>query len=416
MGLQMNRTMSVSQLANYIKGVFDDETLLHDVTLVGEVTDISYSDKHTFIALADGAFSVRCVHFFSRDKIEKGDKLALIGSVGFYDKRGTVSFTYKEFRSQGVGDKNIKLAALKQKLFELGYFENRPKLPKYITYVIAVTSADGAAIRDFIRVVHDKNPFVRIGVYPVKVQGTDAAEQMTEAITSLQCSDAQAIVLCRGGGSDEDLDSFNNERLATAVALSRIPVISAVGHEIDYTLCDYCAGTRAGTPSIAGEIVNARASKVAEDIFSALCGIQEQIALRCERNRRNLEKASAATAFAVSARLSDTSAKLGLYVERCAFSAKRRIVRTGSKLNCAAVRLRAAAGLRLAGDGAIVEKLSVRLSALDPHRIIKVGYAAVRCGGKRISAVGQLKAGSDVDLLFFDGAAKASVTCVSEYE
>ena len=128
-----------------------------------------------------------------------------------------------------MGDKNARLNELKEKLCALGYFENRPQLPRYIVNVVAVTSPDGAAIRDFLRVVYDKNPFVKIRVYPVKVQGEGAAAQMAQAIARLQSYRTDVIVLCRGGGSDEDLDCFNDEKLATAVALSEIPIISAVG-------------------------------------------------------------------------------------------------------------------------------------------------------------------------------------------
>ena len=158
----MNRTMSVAQLSGYLKGMFDDEELLHDVTLTGEVAEVTYSDRHTFLVLADGDCSVRCVHFSARDNIEKGMRVALRGSVGFYGRRNTVSFVYSEFFMQGVGDKNARLAELKRKLGSLGYFENRPQLPKYLTDVTVITSPDGAAIRDFIRVVHGKNPFARI--------------------------------------------------------------------------------------------------------------------------------------------------------------------------------------------------------------------------------------------------------------
>ena len=146
----MNRAMTVAQLSAYLRGVFDDEELLHDVTLTGEVTEVSYSDRHTFITLAEGAYSVRCVHFSARDKIEKGARVALRGSVSFYDKRNSVSFNYSEFFLQGVGDKNARLNELKEKLCALGYFENRPQLPRYIVNVVAVTSPDGAAIRDFL--------------------------------------------------------------------------------------------------------------------------------------------------------------------------------------------------------------------------------------------------------------------------
>ncbi|MCH5155545.1 MAG: exodeoxyribonuclease VII large subunit [Clostridiales bacterium] len=408
----MNRQMTVSQLSRYIKGVFEDEELLHDITLSGEVSDISYSDKHTFIVLTDGAFSVRCVHFCSRDRIEKGAVVALRGSVNFYEKRSSVSFTYTEYFLQGVGDKNTRLLELKQKLSDLGYFTDRPQLPKYIVRVVAVTSPDGAAIRDFIRVVHDKNPFVRIEVFPVKVQGEGAANRMCDAIAKLQSYNTDAIVLCRGGGSDEDLDAFNDEKLAVAVATSRIPVISAVGHEIDYTLCDFCAGTRAGTPSIAGEIVNAHAGRIMTDLAVYVTAIKSLTESKYQRSVLKMNRLGKATTYAATTRISKQ-----YNVLRTATSAMSR--RTSFLLESAAratadcaEKLKPALAVKYSTNREKTDKLFALLNALDPHRIIKVGYAAVLKKGVRIAGATALKPNDDIDLIFADGIATAHITDV----
>lgn len=408
----MNRTMSVAQLASYLKGVFDDEELLHDVTLTGEVAEISYSDKHTFLVVADGAYSVRCVHFSSRDRVEKGARVALTGSVAFYDRRASVSFIYRELRLCGAGEKNARLLELKQKLFALGFFENRLRLPKYILSVAAITSADGAAVRDLIRVVHDKNPFVSIKVYPVKVQGEGAAAQMTEAINRLQSFDTDAIVLCRGGGSDEDLDAFNDEGLATAVALSRIPVISAVGHEVDNTLCDFCAGTRAGTPSIAGEIINAHASAVTDDIVCAMLDIKRNVAARYEREVTRVGRYGKAAVYALSRRTDGCLHRLTLDAHRCMYAVKAKAAAGADSVGGIAVGLRSALSARLHAKRAEAERLMSILSALDPHRIIKVGYAAVLLGKTRVNGVAGLKAKDEISLVFGDGEATAMITSV----
>ena len=405
----MNREMTVSQLSSYLRGVFDDEELLHDVTLTGEVADISYSDKHTYLVLADGAYSVRCVHFSARDKIEKGMRVALRGSVGFYDKRNTVSFTYSEFFLNGQGDKNAKLEAVKQKLNALGYFENRPQLPKYIVDVTVVTSPDGAAIRDFMRVVYDKNPFVKIRVYPVKVQGEGAAAQMASAIEKLQACRTDAIVLCRGGGSDEDLDCFNDERLATAVALSRIPVISAVGHEINFTLCDFCAGTRAGTPSIAGEIVNARASRIAVDIRNAMYYILSHVSARYQDRVRAVTRLGVATTNAVSKRINAGYNAVRFTAGRGIYALNKMLGAKVGRLVQASTGLRSGVAHRLSDGRAEYEKYRALLNALDPHRIIKVGYAAVLREQNRISSAAELKPGDTVSMVFGDGNATAVV-------
>lgn len=410
----MNRQMTVSQLSKYIKGVFEDEELLHDITLSGEVAEVSYSDKHTFIVLSDGAFSVRCVHFMSRDRVEKGAFIALKGSVNFYEKRNSVTFTYSEFFLQGVGDKNVMLARLKQKLCDLGYFENRPQLPKYIVHVTVITSPDGAAIRDFIRVVHDKNPFVSISVYPAKVQGDGAAAMMCNAIGRLQRSGTDAIVLCRGGGSDEDLDAFNDEKLAVAVATSRIPVISAVGHEIDYTLCDYCAGTRAGTPSIAGEIVNAHAGRILSDLVMYAAAAKAAVQNRYRRGVLRVNRLGKATTYAVSNRISHAYGFLNVASSAMTARVQSNFDSTNRRLTDSSARLKNAVAARYtAGHGAL-EKYSALLNALDPHRIIKIGYAAVTKKGKRISLASDLKPNDDVSLVFSDGVASARVISVKQ--
>ncbi|MCH5154858.1 MAG: exodeoxyribonuclease VII large subunit [Clostridiales bacterium] len=408
----MNRQMTVTQLSRYIKGVFEDEELLHDITLSGEVADISYSDKHTFLVLSDGEFSVRCVHFMSRDIIEKGAFVALRGSVNFYEKRSSVSFTYSEFFLQGVGDKNTKLLELKQKLDGLGYFTDRPQLPKYIVRVVAVTSPDGAAIRDFMRVVHDKNPFVTIEVFPVKVQGEGAATRMANAVKKLQSHNTDAIVLCRGGGSDEDLDAFNDENLAVAVATSRIPVISAVGHEIDYTLCDFCAGTRAGTPSIAGDIVNEHAGAILADLFAYTNAIRMLAESKIQKSVLKLNRLGKATTYAASTRISKQYGALRVTASKMSHDISTRLTSAERGAKDTAAKLMSALTAKYTLAREKTDKLTALLGALDPHRIIKIGYAAVLKKGMRVSGISGLKVNDEVNLVFADGAVSARITDV----
>ncbi len=409
----MNRTMTVAQLSSYLKCVFEDEELLHDVTLTGEVVDVSFSDKHTFLTLSDGKYSVRCVHFMSRDGIEKGMRVALRGSVAFYDRRTSVSFNYSEFFASGVGDKNIKYEQLKAKLAAAGYFENRPQLPRYVTRVIALTSAEGAAIRDFIRVVHDKCPFVDIRVCDVRVQGDGAAAMIADALRRLQNERTDAIVLCRGGGSDEDLDCFNDETLATAVATSRIPVISAVGHEVDYTLCDYCAGTRAGTPSIAGEVICTHARRIITDIADSILRIKESVFRRYTARLHDVGRLGNATVKAVAARVGNGYIAVRRYADRAAYALQKKA--DGKKLRLIGVagRIRTGLSRRYAASEARLEVVRTKIRTLDPHRIIKIGYAAVLGEGGRITDAAELRCGQDVKLVFSDGDATATVTKVN---
>lgn len=409
----MTRAMTVAQLSRYIKGVFDDEELLHDVTLSGEVAEVSYSDKHTYIVLADGNHSVRCVRFFSRDSVQKGARVALHGSVRFYDRRNAVTFAYDELFVCGDGEKNAKLAEIKERLKKLGYFENRPQLPEYILNVIAVTSPDGAAIRDFLRVVGDKSPFVRIRVYPARVQGDGAGGELARAVTAAGKLDPDVIVLCRGGGSDEDLDCFNDEKLATAVAISRVPIISAVGHEVDYTLCDFCAGTRAGTPSIAGEIVNAHATALLTDMQALIERAGYAANRKFDAVRQSVTRFGMRVERAASAMTAGYEIDIKALMRRASYAIERKIDNGHKRVRAAAVELRNSCGMLAEKKSARLYKLSAVLGALDPKRIIDNGYAAAFASdGKRISSVTGISAGDGLRLVFADGVADAVVSSV----
>lgn len=406
----MNRTMTVAQLSDYLKCVFDDEELLHDVTLSGEVSEVSYSDRHTFVVLADGDCSIRCVHFSSRDRLEKGMCVALRGSVRFYGKRNSVSFAYEEFYLCGEGAKNARLNEIKSRLAARGYFENRPKLPEYILSVAAVTSPDGAAIRDLIRVVGDSAPFVKIKVFPVKVQGDGAAAQMTAAIRALDGAKVDAIALCRGGGSDEDLDAFNDEALATAVAESDIPVISAVGHEVDYTLCDFCAGTRAGTPSIAGAIIASRAVALKNDIIQAAERCRAALAAKYERRTTEVKYLATEVAHAAATGAERYRRSIESLSRRAAFAAERKLASRKEPLVSTARRLGTAAQSAIAKKRMRLDKLTALVDALDPKKLIDGGYAAVYRCGSPVRSVDAIAAGDEIKLVFADGSATAEVT------
>lgn len=410
----MTREMTVTQLATYLDGVFDDEELLHDVTLSGEVAEVSYSDKHTFLTLADGKYSVRCAHFCARDRVEKGAKIALRGSVSFYARRTSVTFVYNEFFVCGDGIKSAEFARLKEKLRTEGLFENRKKLPKYVLSVAVVTSPDGAAVRDFIRVVGDYCDYVDIRVVPARVQGDGAAEIIAEAISKLQTSDCDAIVLCRGGGSDEDLDCFNDERLARAVANSQKPIVSAVGHEIDYTLCDFCAGTRAGTPSIAGQIVGASAASLFTDI-RALCSAAETALCAKYKTRKNaLDRLGLRIVGAMEKRSAAYIDKPELLARRGLYSLEKKFERQKNALYAIARSLENAMTRMMTRKTSRIEKLSAVLCALDPNKVRR-GFAAVYRDGKTVVGAEALKCGDDVKLVFADGSAEAHIIGVENY-
>lgn len=242
----MQSKLSVSQLNNYIKGVFDDELILKNITVFGEVSEITVSAGNAFFTLRDDSSLLRCVRFGGGFTPKSGDTVLAIGSVEYYAKGGRVTFRAREIKPYGEGEIARALAELKTKLESEGLFANRPVLPKFIKKIAVVTSTEGAVIHDMTSILK-RCPYLDVMVYPVRVQGegseTDVAGAVTRASTERNGCDA--IILARGGGSEADLAAFNTEVSARAVAGSAKPVVSAIGHETNYTLCDFCAGIRA---------------------------------------------------------------------------------------------------------------------------------------------------------------------------
>ncbi len=217
-------------------------------------------------------------------------------------------------------------------------------------------------------------------------------------------------MLCRGGGSDEDLDAFNDETLATAVAESRLPVISAVGHEVDYTLCDCCAGTRAGTPSIAGGIIAERAVALVDDIVLAAQRCRAALSAKYERRRTEVRYLATEVAHAAATGAERYRRSIESLSRRAAFAAERKLAAGKEPLMYTARRLGSAAQAMTAKKRLRLDKLSALVGALDPHKLIDGGYAAVYSGGRPVRSVKALAAGDEIKLVFADGTATAKVS------
>lgn len=253
---------SVKQTVTYIKRLLNDDFALQDISVSGEVTNLKiYPSGHVYFSLKDDYASLNCVMFSAYVKgaaFENGAQSVVTGYVSVYEKTGQMQFYAREIRVSGVGQSHESFEKLKNKLAKEGLFDEARKkpIPKFIKSVAVITSPVGAVVFDIIRIVKKRNPTVKITVIPAKVQGEGAAESLRDAIeTANAWGGAQCVIIGRGGGSNEDLSAFNAEILARAVARSEIPVISAVGHETDFTICDFAADLRCATPSAAAVAV-----------------------------------------------------------------------------------------------------------------------------------------------------------------
>ena len=403
--------LSVSQLNNYIKGVFDDELILKNITVCGEVFEKSESGGNVFISLREDEEILRCVKFGGNFSASVGDKVALIGSVDYYAKGNRISFIFKDYFIEGEGKLRKEFLRLYETLSKEGLFINHPPLPKFIKKVGIITSETGAVIHDFISVLTPICPYVDVFVYPVKVQGEGSASEIISAINFANADKRKVdlLVLARGGGSSSDLENFNEEKLARTVANSTIPIISAIGHQIDYLLCDYCSSYRAGTPSIAGEKIN----KINTEFLSRYY----QICERMSRRISSIYSDNANRSALVIAKLSERLAKIGyeqkaklysLYLRLCK-NADKQAEKAKSGLQLRLNAITALLNTKFESENSNLKLLGARLDANSPLKLLSGGYAKVYGDGKLISSVSQLDKNDDIELYFADGKATAIV-------
>lgn len=257
------KTLSVSELNNYIKNVIDNDFILKNSNIKGEISNFKlHVSGHVYFSLKDKNSKINCIMFRSYAKNlkfipENGDNVILKGRVSVYQKDGAYQFYCEDIEKEGVGDLFIAFEALKKKLYNEGLFDeyNKKEIPRFANKIGVITSPTGAAVKDIINVSKRRNKGIELLIYPALVQGENAPKDLIDGINYFSNrDDIDTIIIARGGGSIEELWAFNNEDLAYAIYNCKKPVISGVGHETDFTICDFVSDRRAPTPSAAAEI------------------------------------------------------------------------------------------------------------------------------------------------------------------
>lgn len=257
------KSYTVGQVNGYIKNLIGSDYLLSDIYVKGEVSNCKYhSSGHIYFSLKDETGSIMAVMFKSyaysglNFKLENGQQVVAHGSVNVYERDGRYQLYVKEISLDGIGNLYERYEMLKQKLYEQGLFEfdRKKEIPAYPKRVGIVTAKTGAAIQDIRNIAKRRNPYVQLILYPAKVQGDGAAQDIAHGIEVLDSMGVDTIIIGRGGGSIEDLWAFNEEVVAWAIYHANTPIISGTGHEIDNTIADYAADLRAPTPSAACEL------------------------------------------------------------------------------------------------------------------------------------------------------------------
>ena len=352
---------SVTELNEAVRDLLENTFL--PVRVAGEISGLTiHRSGHVYLTLKDEHSQIRAVFFSGAEKcraleLKNGSLVEASGKIAFYTPRGECQLTLRDLKPIGTGTLQERFEAMKKRLAAEGLFDaDRKKALPFVPRCIGiVTSPEGAAIRDFLQIINRRFPNVNIRIYPCMVQGQGAAEQVARGVEFFnRTGGADVIVVTRGGGSMEDLWTFNEERLARAVAASAIPVISAVGHEIDFTICDFAADLRVPTPSAAAELVIGKREEMAAKLERLDKDLRNVLALTLTRLRSRFERAAGSFVFREPKHLAEMRRQQLDELESRLFScAENLLLRHRSRLD------------RLAGT----------LAALNPRRQLERGYA-----------------------------------------
>ena len=382
---------SVSQVNGYLKELVDGDPLLRGLLVRGEVSNYKcYPSGHHYFSLKDEQGSIRCVMFRGdaarlRFKPVNGLSVIAYGRVSVYPRDGQYQLYCTQLMEDGRGALDRAFEELKKKLEAQGLFDPAKKqpLPAYPRRIALVTSPAGAAVRDMIRILRQRWPLTEVLVVPVRVQGEGAAEEIAAAIHQVNNrDDIDLIITGRGGGSREDLWAFNEEPVAWAIALSNIPVISAVGHEPDVTISDYVADLRASTPSNAAELAVPDQQQERQRLEGLTLRLRQAMEVQLDRDRKELRRLEQSRVLRNPVAVVDDQRMRLDGVQRRLARALERTLRRGR--------------VELAG-------LAGRVDAMSPLKVLSRGYAIAKAEGRAVTTVEQVQPGQAMDVLVADG-------------
>ena len=389
---------SVFQLNKYVKSILDNDANLANVFVSGEVSNFkSHYSGHLYMSIKDENAAIKAVMFAGnasrlRFEPENGMKVLVFGTVSLFPRDGSYQLYINDMQPDGIGSLNVAFEQLKKKLSAEGLFseEHKKPIPKFPQRVGVVTSATGAAVQDIFNVLGRRFPGATVVLRPCKVQGDGAAEDIAAAINEFnELNAADVLIVGRGGGSIEDLWAFNEEIVARAVFASKIPVISAVGHETDYTICDFAADLRAPTPSAAAECAVPDATELKARLISCkqrLFSLTKNV-IDAERNKLIVIENSGA--------LRDPVVKLN--------DNRRELLYLNEKLTNLVVN-------SLQNDKTKLSAFAGKLDALSPLGVIARGYAIAKKDENIISRVEDVSIGDRVTVMVAGGSFNTIVT------
>lgn len=382
----MNLTLSVTQVNNYIKNIFDAEELLIGISVFGEISNFKMSGGYAYFDVKEEGATMSCVMFNTSTLggSKNGDKVIVTGKFNYHVKLGKLSFVVSKLEPYGMGELYKKYLELKQRLESEGIFneEYKKQLPRFACKVGVVTSQTGAVIHDIINVTKRKNPFTDIVLYPCKVQGEGADRDIANGIRTLdKRNDIDVIIVARGGGSFEDLSAYNTEIVARSVFECKKPIISAVGHETDFSLSDFASDMRAPTPSVGAELA-------VFDYYDFIQKIKNKIKTMFLTTKNIYEKRIFEVKSDISKMVSclqDKSAKNEYKVK----SLCRDIMENVDK--------------KYNTNERMFEKLSLIIENLNPMKLICRGFSKITVNGSNVKSIDDIKENDEIRNVIYDG-------------
>lgn len=395
----MNKNIySVGQINNYIKNMFSQDFMLRNISVKGEISNCKYhTSGHIYFTIKDAAGTISAIMFAGNRRglgftMKEGDKVIVTGSVEVYEKTGSYQLYARQIELDGAGNLYLQFEKLKNELEEMGYFAKEYKIPipKYARRIGIVTAPTGAAIQDIRNISKRRNPYVELILYPALVQGDGAAQSIVNGIYALEQIGVDIIIVGRGGGSIEDLWAFNEKIVADAIFNCRIPTISAVGHETDWTIADFVADMRAPTPSAAAELAVFDYRQVQDKLYEYNRRMQNSLYNKLELSRQKLNSYKLKLDYlSPEHRLNENRRRLMEYEEK----------------------------LKLRIDMIIKEKKHMlelyagRLEAYSPVKKLGQGYAYVEdYNGKSLRSVEGVEKNQNITIYLLDGKIKTVVS------
>ncbi len=397
-------TLTVSAVTKHIKSLIEGDGMLSGVIVEGEISNFKFhrATGHLYFSLKDEGAVIAAVMFRGATATlnfepKDGMKVLVKGRISLYEKSGQYQVYVERMKQAGLGDLHVAFEKMKRRLYDEGLFdaEHKKPLPRYPRCIGVITSKSGAAVRDVLNILGRRYPIGQVLLYPALVQGEGAVDSMVQALDYFEREqNVDVIILGRGGGSIEDLWAFNEEKLARKVYAMTVPVISAVGHETDTTICDYVADKRAPTPSAAAELAVPDLTQFRLSLTALTGKLQRTLQSKIQQRRQRMERILSHRAF----RAPET-----------VFDGKRLCLD------------RAVTALSTAGQRAVdkqklrVAVLAERIDGRSPMKIMTAGYSIVSDeSGKRITKVKQLSVGQTVTLTVTDGTASCTVDAVGQ--